>query len=333
MVRGETIGAGSSDARSDRPLRAVRRARFVDRKVERRPDGVAIVTLDRAGSHNTITPAFGGELGAALDAALCGSERARGRPPQREEGFVHHRCRHRLRPFDPLSRRTPRTRHASSRDGSRATAARANRWSPTSTGPRSVAVSSSRSLCTAAIASDDPRTVFGLPEVKLGLLPAANGLLRVADRAGLVWRSIWERRARASARSTRRFGPSTTLFPPPPVSGALPARASSCDGARARRQASRRSAPTERARARHACALREESDRTLCAFPEGARRDDDRNARSLSGGRAHHRLSWLGMASRGFRSAADPEPRVFGDLVVSETAHRLMDLFFARAPR
>src|SRR5690606_13443786 len=39
--------------------------------------------------------------------------------------------------------------------------------------------------CTATVASDDPKTVLGLPEVKLGLMPAANGLLRVAERAGL----------------------------------------------------------------------------------------------------------------------------------------------------
>src|SRR5262249_53882772 len=39
--------------------------------------------------------------------------------------------------------------------------------------------------CHAIVASDDPRTIFGLPEVQLGLLPAANGLLRIAERAGV----------------------------------------------------------------------------------------------------------------------------------------------------
>ncbi|HVH45914.1 MAG TPA: 3-hydroxyacyl-CoA dehydrogenase NAD-binding domain-containing protein, partial [Labilithrix sp.] len=34
--------------------------------------------------------------------------------------------------------------------------------------------------------------------------------------------------------------------------------------------------------------------------------------------------------ARGFAAAAELEPRVFGDLVVSETAHRLIDLFFAQ---
>jgi 3-hydroxyacyl-CoA dehydrogenase / enoyl-CoA hydratase / 3-hydroxybutyryl-CoA epimerase len=38
----------------------------------------------------------------------------------------------------------------------------------------------------AIVATDDKKTVLGLPEVKLGLLPAANGMLRVAERAGLA---------------------------------------------------------------------------------------------------------------------------------------------------
>ncbi len=38
----------------------------------------------------------------------------------------------------------------------------------------------------AIVVSDDKKTVLGLPEVKLGLLPAANGMLRVAERAGLA---------------------------------------------------------------------------------------------------------------------------------------------------
>jgi 3-hydroxyacyl-CoA dehydrogenase/enoyl-CoA hydratase/3-hydroxybutyryl-CoA epimerase len=37
--------------------------------------------------------------------------------------------------------------------------------------------------CTAIVAADDAK--LGLPEVQLGLIPAANGLLRVAERAGL----------------------------------------------------------------------------------------------------------------------------------------------------
>ena len=39
--------------------------------------------------------------------------------------------------------------------------------------------------CDAIVLSDDPSTGVGLPEVQLGLLPAANGTLRIVDRAGL----------------------------------------------------------------------------------------------------------------------------------------------------
>ena len=39
--------------------------------------------------------------------------------------------------------------------------------------------------CTAIVLSDDRATAVGLPEVKLGLLSGGNGLLRLAERAGL----------------------------------------------------------------------------------------------------------------------------------------------------
>ncbi len=40
-------------------------------------------------------------------------------------------------------------------------------------------------VCSARIASDDSKTVFGFPEVQLGLLPGANGLQRLARLIGL----------------------------------------------------------------------------------------------------------------------------------------------------
>jgi 3-hydroxyacyl-CoA dehydrogenase/enoyl-CoA hydratase/3-hydroxybutyryl-CoA epimerase len=39
--------------------------------------------------------------------------------------------------------------------------------------------------CKAIVASDDASTGVGLPEVQLGLLAAANGMLRIVERAGL----------------------------------------------------------------------------------------------------------------------------------------------------
>src|SRR6185437_5091106 len=39
--------------------------------------------------------------------------------------------------------------------------------------------------CHAIVATDDKKTQLGLPEVQLGLIPGANGLLRIAERSGL----------------------------------------------------------------------------------------------------------------------------------------------------
>lgn len=39
--------------------------------------------------------------------------------------------------------------------------------------------------CSAIVASDDKKTVLGLPEVQLGLLPAANGMMRIAQRVSI----------------------------------------------------------------------------------------------------------------------------------------------------
>ena len=65
--------------------------------------------------------------------------------------------------------------------------------------------------CDAIVASDDAATRVGFPEVRWGLLPVGNGLLRAARRAGLraalsigrAARRCPVRRPRGSASSTR----------------------------------------------------------------------------------------------------------------------------------
>ncbi|HEY2510872.1 MAG TPA: enoyl-CoA hydratase-related protein, partial [Polyangiaceae bacterium] len=67
----------------------------------------------------------------------------------------------------------------------------------------------------AIVASDEATTGVGLPEVQLGLIPAANGMLRVVERAGLqvaLDLSLTGRRVRA--RRAKKLGLIDEVCPP-----------------------------------------------------------------------------------------------------------------------
>lgn len=187
--------------------------------------------------------------------------------------------------------------------------------------------------CTAAVASDARETTFGLPEVKLGLIPAANGLLRVAERAGL-------RVAIDLGLSGRTLRPARALAlglvdEVVPEGRLLDA---ACTLARrlADHPEERRGLAKKRRRtsARGLRAL----ERTLVERTRMGRRVLFRRARreATEKSRGHYpalpamldELQRYG--ARGFRSAAKLEAKLFGDVLVSETAHRLLELFFAQ---
>ena len=177
--------------------------------------------------------------------------------------------------------------------------------------------------CAATIASDDPRTVLGLPEVKLGLLPAANGLLRVAERAGfevavelgLGGRPISATRALELGLVDEVVAPSV-------------AREAACALAlRLTRRASDRGKTASKGRLARWLAGQNPVTRGMVL--RRAR------ARTEARGRGHYpapramidALEKLG--KRGFAAAAELEAKRFGELAVSETSHRLVELFVA----
>jgi 3-hydroxyacyl-CoA dehydrogenase/enoyl-CoA hydratase/3-hydroxybutyryl-CoA epimerase len=172
--------------------------------------------------------------------------------------------------------------------------------------------------CHAIVASDDPSTILGLPDVQLGLVPAANGAFRVARRAGL--RTAIELAAGGGplrATAARHLDLVDDVCP----------RAIMLD-----------------ATARHAKALvghvprvrDERGDFRTLAFEKnglGRRilfRRAREEARSRTGG--HYPAPGLVLdvlerfADKGFEEGARLEAKVFGDLVVSETTHRLIEL-------
>jgi 3-hydroxyacyl-CoA dehydrogenase/enoyl-CoA hydratase/3-hydroxybutyryl-CoA epimerase len=176
--------------------------------------------------------------------------------------------------------------------------------------------------CHAIVASDDPETCLALPEVHVGVMGAGNGALRVANRAGLrvaVDLAVGGEPVRASAARALDL-----------VDDVCP-RAILLDAA-----------------ARHAKALvghvprvrDERGDLRSLLFEKNpiGRRLLFRKARERHGtADLHHAAPALvidvleRLAEKGWAEAARLEARLFGELVVSETAHRLIELSLATA--
>lgn len=184
--------------------------------------------------------------------------------------------------------------------------------------------------CAATIASDHPRTVIGLPEVKLGLMPAANGLLRVAERAGLrAALDLGVTGKSLAAADALRLGLVDEV-----VAEAIGLEAARALALRlAKEPGISRALARRRLRAsgqRVARVLYEQNPIGRAALLRRARKEIRQRTRghSLAAERIVDVIAHFG--AKGFRAAADLEPRLFGDLAVSETAHRLIDLFSSR---
>ena len=299
-------------------------------RTERRADGVVVLTLDDpAEAHNTITPALAGELSDAVEAAFADSAvRAVVLRSGKEGSFL-------------VGANIDFVRSIRfSLDAEEAARDVARRFERLGAGPKPVvayvhgtALGGGFELalaCTASVATEDAKTTLGLPEVKLGLVPAANGLLRIAERAGL-------RVALDLGLTGKSLRPAAALRLGL-VDDVVPA-AVGLDAAV--RLASRLAEEPRHARAlakkRRRRGVGEQLGRALLEDNPLGRLALFRRARAetLKKTRGHYpaaeRIVELlaRFASRGFRAGADLEPRVFGDLVVSDTAHRLIDLFFA----
>jgi 3-hydroxyacyl-CoA dehydrogenase/enoyl-CoA hydratase/3-hydroxybutyryl-CoA epimerase len=300
--------------------------------IENRTDGVAVITLDdHAETLNTITPAFGGELGDALDHAFA-DPRVKAivvRSGKKDSFLVGAN-------IDFIRR----IRFAS--DAEEAAREIAKRFARLDGGTKPVvawvhgaALGGGFELalaCTAAIASNDAKTVFGLPEVQLGLIPAGNGVLRVAERAGLrVALDLGMTGRSLSAREALRLGLVDDVAPS--ASGIERAARLALRLARhpseARKLARRRRAAQGLAAAVARFLIVESALGRPFLFRRARERAFDET-------RGHYPAVLeiiellASFGARGFGAAADREARVFGDLVVSEAAHRLIDLFFAR---
>ncbi|HVJ93310.1 MAG TPA: 3-hydroxyacyl-CoA dehydrogenase NAD-binding domain-containing protein [Labilithrix sp.] len=313
-------------------------------KAETRRDGVLVITLDApAESHNTITPFFTSQLDSALDAAAADpSVRAVVLASGKKDTFLAGENLEFLRTirFAQDGEDTARALAKSfARLGALRPPASSDRsasafaWKPVVAYVHGPALGAGFELalaCTAAIASDDPKTTFALPEVKHGLLPAGNGLLRVAERAGLlVALDLGLSGRNVIPAEALRLGLVDDVVPTPVgLDAAIALALRLATDTKAYRALTKARARIDRAsRARRA--VLEQNPLGRSALFRWVRAESAKHTRGHYPAPAAIIEVLSRFGARGFRSAAELEPRLFGDLVVSATAHRLIDRFFA----
>lgn len=154
-------------------------------RVHRRPDGVAVVTLDCPGkSVNTLSPALleefeGHAAGLLDDEAVKAIVVASAKPDTFIAGAD----------LDLVQTLSGSEAEALSRRGNALLSRLASARKPVVAAVHGAALGGGLEValaCHAIVASDHPATVLGLPEVMLGLLPAAGGTQRLPRRVGLV---------------------------------------------------------------------------------------------------------------------------------------------------
>ncbi|MBK6464293.1 MAG: enoyl-CoA hydratase/isomerase family protein [Myxococcales bacterium] len=179
----------------------------------------------------------------------------------------------------------------------------------------------------AVVATRDPRTCFGLPEVKLGLLPFSNGLQRLADRAGLERALDLGLSGRTvSAEEALRLGLIDEVCSEEALLATAVARALTL--ARDKRGPRRRLPRATPGEALRTLLLERNAIGTRVLFAK-ARADLHAKTRGLYP--APERIvDVLERHSRkGFEASGALEAQAFGELVVGDVAKQLMTLFFA----
>jgi 3-hydroxyacyl-CoA dehydrogenase/enoyl-CoA hydratase/3-hydroxybutyryl-CoA epimerase len=174
--------------------------------------------------------------------------------------------------------------------------------------------------CHAIVASDDADTWLGLPEVRVGIMCAGNGTLRVATRAGLraaIDLAVGGALLRASA--AKALGLVDDLCPRAILLDAAARHAKALVGHVPRLRGDRGDLRT--------LALERNPIGRHLLFRKARERGSRRGVQHLAAVLATDVLERF--ADKGFDEAARLEARLFGELVVSETAHRLIELSLA----
>jgi 3-hydroxyacyl-CoA dehydrogenase/enoyl-CoA hydratase/3-hydroxybutyryl-CoA epimerase len=174
--------------------------------------------------------------------------------------------------------------------------------------------------CHAIVASDDTDTCLALPEVHVGMMCAGNGTLRVASRAGLrvaIDLALGGTPLRPSA--AKALGLVDDVCPRAILLDAAARHAKALVGHVPRQRGHRKDLRT--------LALEKNPIGRHLLFRKAREQGSRRGVQHLAAALATEVLERL--ADKGFDEAARLEARLFGELVVSETAHRLIELSLA----
>jgi 3-hydroxyacyl-CoA dehydrogenase / enoyl-CoA hydratase / 3-hydroxybutyryl-CoA epimerase len=283
--------------------------------LQRRPDGVAVVSYDVPGEPvNTLKSSFAADFDRVF-AEVAGDPgiRAAVLVSGKREGFIAGADIEMLK-----SARTAGEAEALSRQGHAAMARLCALKKPV------VAAVHGRVL------SDDRKTVLAFPEVQLGLLPGANGLQRLAMKAGLqvaLDHGLTGKNMRAS--KAKSLGVADDVVPRPILVDVAAALALSL---------AQKGAPFDRPARKKGAKLPDElTTLALEKNPLGRRvlfRQARAELRKKTGGHypAPERIVDVlqAFAEKGFDASREVEARAFGELVVSSVAARLMEIFFAQ---
>lgn len=290
-----------------------------------RADGVGVLTYDLPGeSVNTLTnetiPAFDAILDRVdSDSSIRAVVIVSGKP----ESFVVGANLDMLKTV-----RTASDAEALSREGQRCFARIAASKKPFVAAVHGPALGGGFELalaCHARVCTDDAKTAFGFPEIQVGLLPGANGLQRVARIIGLqaaLDYGLTGKNMRASR--AKALGVVDEVVAQPLLLEVA------CKHARALGDRPRRAVSLlDKLRNNPQSVALEENPLGRRVLFGKARKLTKRKTKG------HYPAAYAlidvleTFGARGFDASADVEARAFGELVVSETAKQLMNIFFA----
>lgn len=299
--------------------------------VEVRPDGVAVITYDVPGEAvNTIKATFAEEFERtfseiASDPRIKAAVLISGKP----DGFIAGADIDMLKGV-----KTAAEAEAMCRTGHKAVARIVDSPKPIVAAVHGAALGGGFEIalaCHARVLSDDKKTSLGLPEVQLGLLPGMSGLQRLAQIAGLAVALDHGLTGKTMKPSkAKALGVAADVVPQPILKDVAAALALSLaeKGKPFRAGSARKKGISIDKDAITRAALEANPVGRAVLFKKAG---DE--VKKKTGGhypappRIIKVLKTFG--DKGLEASQVVEARAFGELVVSNTAHRLMEIFFA----